>query len=352
MPFLFELLKDQLAVDEEEPPAHEVANRREAPRQTQSRRVVRGGASSVPDRRMGRVRKVMRALCWARRRVREAAASPIFSVSCANRFDARRSLAVVHARRATSSSATAKSVVHRNRRVRSTSSRPAEQAAMATEFDQHYAAAMNRQQRKRQSRARLRSETERREDWAQRTNARLFDAAEFRAFKSEGELYVVGVMGFAGSWQRATDTRDAAESARDAAKELMRRELTALKEQHGESLVIASGATNAGTLQVAYQLCGELGIRSMGIAPHGVLAYDIAAMDYVLPFGERFGDESAVFILVCDEFLVLGGGRQTRRETIDAHRRGKPVTVVQGFGGASAGFTAEELPNARFVSRN
>ncbi len=210
---------------------------------------------------------------------------------------------------------------------------------------------MSRQQRKRTQRAHKRTHAERLEDWAQRTNARLFDAAEFRSFKAEGTLHLVGVMGFAGSWQRASDTRESAEAARRAATALLRRELEALAAEHGESLIMASGATNAGTLQVAYKLCAELKIRSMGIAPHSVLTYDIAAMDYVLPFGERFGDESELFILLCDEFLVLGGGRQTRRETIDAHRRGKPVTVVQGFGGASAGFTTEQLPNARFIQR-
>ena len=82
----------------------------------------------------------------------------------------------------------------------------------------------------------------------------------------------------------------------------------------------------------------------MGITSNRALAYDVGAMNFVVPVGARFGDESEAFVGLCDEFLVLGGGDQSLREAEAALEQGKPVCVVGGFGGAADELAARDDP--------
>lgn len=173
------------------------------------------------------------------------------------------------------------------------------------------------------------------EAWRAKTAAALHSPASFAAYKQAQGFALLGVMGYAGSWRRTGKTGEALAAHVGAARAALKSELLAARERHGLELVMASGATNNGVLAQAYDLCAELGILAMGITSNRALAYEVGAMNFVVPVGSRFGDESEAFVELCDEFLVLGGGDQSRREAEAALERGKPVRVIVGFGGAA-----------------
>ena len=104
-------------------------------------------------------------------------------------------------------------------------------------------------------------------------------------------------------------------------------------------------AVDDALLAMAYGLCTELGILAMGITAGRAMAYELGAMNFVVPVGSRFGDESEVFVGLCDEFLVLGGGPQSLAEAEAGLAQGKPVRVITGFGGAADALAMrEDLP--------
>jgi len=113
--------------------------------------------------------------------------------------------------------------------------------------------------------------------------------------------------------------------------------------------MVVSGATNLGVLQLTYALCREHGLSAMGLAPQAVWSYPVADFDIMLPVGERFGDESEAFVSLCDAFVLLGGGRQSRAETLAAAARGKPVTILRGFGGVADVLTPAEVTGATWI---
>ena len=73
-------------------------------------------------------------------------------------------------------------------------------------------------------------------------------------------------------------------------------------------------------------------------------------MDVLVPIGKRFGDESAGFVALCDAFIVLGGGAQSEAECRRASEVGKPITVIQGFGGVADGLVVVNLLGVRIVA--
>lgn len=188
-----------------------------------------------------------------------------------------------------------------------------------------------------------------RAEWRKRTDARIVNERDFVALKTQQDLYVAGVLGFAGQWERsgldATELTQFVDDARIALAE----ELQRVHELFGERLVVSTGATNTGVLQLTYDICCEKSIPTFSVAPDCALNYEVGSLDYVLPHGREFGDESDLFVQLCDEFILLGGGKQSHREILAAHRASKPITIIQGFGGVADEFTSEELPAARFV---
>ncbi len=181
--------------------------------------------------------------------------------------------------------------------------------------------------------------------WAERTKAEFLTPAELMARKAAEGWYLLGVVGFAGRW------RPGSEQLVEHAHTMLTAEFTRLTNTHGQSLVIVSGATDAGVLQLTYAACQTMGITAMGITAGQALNFKLAPMDYVVPVGSRFGDESPVFIAAIDELLMLGGGQQSRDEAIAASHQGLPVTVIQGFGGSADELTTAELPTARWLVR-
>ena len=185
--------------------------------------------------------------------------------------------------------------------------------------------------------------------WKGRTGAQLLSESAWATLCAERPRFVLGVLGYAGRWERTGLRGTALHAFVAAARAALRDQLLVLQAQHGPQLAMASGATNRGVLELAYELCAELGITALGVAPEQVLNYPLAPMDYLLPVGRRFGDESATFVRISDALLLLGGGGQSRREIRMGAAAGKPLTIVQGFGGAADQFIAAELPAARFV---
>ncbi|EDM79497.1 hypothetical protein PPSIR1_35262 [Plesiocystis pacifica SIR-1] len=178
--------------------------------------------------------------------------------------------------------------------------------------------------------------------WRAKTEAAFHTPASFAAYKQAQGFALLGVMGYAGSWRRTGKTGAALKAHVAAARAALEAELCAARERHGIKLVMASGATNNGVLELAYDLCVELGILAMGITSGRALAYEVGAMDFVVPVGSRFGDESQDFVELCDEFLVLGGGDQSLAEAEAALAVDKPVRVIVGFGGAADALAARE----------
>lgn len=189
----------------------------------------------------------------------------------------------------------------------------------------------------------------RRAEWRRRTNAEILNEKQFSALKERAQLYVVGVLGFAGRWERSGLEGEELACFVAEARGALQAELGRVLEQHRERLIVATGATNTGVLQLTYALCVALGIPTASAAPDRALSYELGPLRYVLPTGQEFGDESDRFVNICDEFILLGGGKQSHREVLAASAAEKPITVIQGFGGIADELTPAELPKARFV---
>jgi hypothetical protein len=184
-----------------------------------------------------------------------------------------------------------------------------------------------------------------------RTSASVITEAGFTSLKHRSGLQVVGVVGFARSWlQLGLRGAMLAQTVADA-RATIYHELADRQRRYGDRLVIASGATNVGVGQLAYEMCARLNITAMGIAPDQALDFPLGRMDYLLPFGQTFGDESPVFVRMIDEMLVMGGGAQSEREIFAAAADNRPMTIIQGFGGIADQLTPAVLPAARFVRR-
>jgi hypothetical protein len=187
--------------------------------------------------------------------------------------------------------------------------------------------------------------------WRSHTSAEIVSEPRFANLKRRAQWYVVGVAGFARPWsQMQLSEAEVAQMIADARASLCH-ELADRQRRYGQRLVIASGATNQGVLQLTYEVCAFLNIVAMGIAPDAALDFPLGRMRYMLPFGSNFGDESHVFVRTIDELIVLGGGRQSERELFAAARVHRPITIVKGFGGVADQIAPSSIPTARFVSR-
>lgn len=183
--------------------------------------------------------------------------------------------------------------------------------------------------------------------WSEKTDATLMTPDGFAGW-CQGRV-VVGVMGFSGAWRRSGLTGPALTDYVLDAEVALSRQLRLLKDEHGEKLVMCSGATDIGVPGLAYRLAAQRGITAAGITAGNAVRYRLGQMAALVVVGRRFGDESAVFVEACHTFLLLGGGPQSADECRRAAAAGKPITIIQGFGGVADAFTAADLPTAAFV---
>jgi len=165
---------------------------------------------------------------------------------------------------------------------------------------------------------------------------------QIRRAATDGSAFLVGVVGFSGSWSQNT---------LPDAEVLARRELVRLFDSlNAPRPWCVSGATNSGVPAVAYSVARERGIPCIGVTATIARGFRLAPLSRIAWVGRDFGDESSDFVELCDAFWMIGGGLQSEREMRMAADRAKPITVVRGFGGAADRLTPHDLPSARFVS--
>ena len=175
--------------------------------------------------------------------------------------------------------------------------------------------------------------------WSRVTSAAKVKPRELRrAAKAAGAL-LVGIAGFSGSWSNNT---------RPDAELVARRMLRSLFEeaQAEHAVWCVSGATNTGVPAVAYEVAEELSIHRVGITAAAAYSFPIASLHHLVVVGKRFGDESRVFVDLCERFWLLGGGAQSENEIRMAHAMGKDISIVRGLGGVAESL---DLEGARYL---
>jgi hypothetical protein len=189
--------------------------------------------------------------------------------------------------------------------------------------------------------------------WKDKTSAHLLDENAFLIEKDKQNLHVVGVTGFSGQWSDAKIAADEGiKSDAAAATASLHEYLSELKAKYGEKLVVSSGATNEGVPKIIYSLCESLGIKAMGVTSAKAADYPLGRMDYLIVMGEDWGQESPTFLNTSDEFILLGGGGQAKREAIAAAALGKTVAVFQGYKGSGDQVTLADVPTGKFIARH
>ncbi len=188
--------------------------------------------------------------------------------------------------------------------------------------------------------------------YASKTNAAIVSAQDFDAIRERERLHVVGVTGFSGQWgQSKIDSDPAVKSNVDAAIVALEGHLVALKDKHGDKLILSSGATMEGVPKIIYDLCQKHGIAAMGVTCEKALKYELGKMKYLIIEGQEWGAESATFLRTSDEIVMLGGGGQAKKEAIAAGVEGKKVSIFLGYGGSADQLAPSEVENAEFIPR-
>lgn len=188
--------------------------------------------------------------------------------------------------------------------------------------------------------------------YAEKTSAEIISALDFQVIKHGQDLHVVGVIGFSGQWgQGKIDADPQIKANVEAATKALEEELLSLKNTHGQSLIVSSGATMEGVPKIIYDLCAKHGIAAMGVACEKAFDYPLGKMKYLIVEGQDWGAESETFLKTSDEILMLGGGGQAKREAIAAVTLGKSLTVFSGYGGSADQLNPEDMVGARFVKR-
>ena len=114
--------------------------------------------------------------------------------------------------------------------------------------------------------------------WRAQTSAEIVTKPRFLTLKRQSHWHVVGVAGFARPWsQMEPDAAGVAQMIADARATICH-ELAARQRRYGQRLLVASGATNQGVLQLTYEVCGFLHIIAMGIAPDQALDFPLSDM--------------------------------------------------------------------------
>lgn len=180
--------------------------------------------------------------------------------------------------------------------------------------------------------------------WRRHTTATLLRPRDMRRRKRAEGIFVAGIVGYSGSFDR-----NPAPNAQARAVAALAMILTDLKARH-PALIMASGATDLGVPGLAYAECVRQGIEAIGVTAAAAMHHPLAPMQGLVPVGRRFGDESKVFVELCDGLWILGGGAQSAAEVALAHAAGTPICVLQGLGGAADAFDAHRLPGARFLA--
>lgn len=161
-------------------------------------------------------------------------------------------------------------------------------------------------------------------------------AAQFLIRKEREHRHVVGIVGFTEEWseEKLASNRILKEQNRFARGELegIIRDLQA---QHGEKLLISTEALIVGIAKIANEICEELGIEIAAVGPHDAAASRHSQRRYLIVECPNEAPERSSFLATADTVILLGGDTQAKKTAILAANAGKPVVVIQGFGGAA-----------------
>jgi hypothetical protein len=103
----------------------------------------------------------------------------------------------------------------------------------------------------------------------------------------------------------------------DEARVLLREALSGVLARAGVvpgQAELVSGLTDVGVPGLAYALAVELGMRTIGISARQALRSRRFPVDEQILVGQKYGDESEVFVARIDVLIRVGGGPQSRRE--------------------------------------
>lgn len=88
---------------------------------------------------------------------------------------------------------------------------------------------------------------------------------------------------------------------------------------------VVSGLTNVGMPALAYKEAAARGWKTAGIACSKANEYECFPVDEKIIVGNDWGEESQAFLNSIDVLVRVGGGNQSKRETLEAKTSGKPV---------------------------
>ncbi|MEK7101193.1 MAG: hypothetical protein AAB921_03790 [Patescibacteria group bacterium] len=93
----------------------------------------------------------------------------------------------------------------------------------------------------------------------------------------------------------------------------------------GQSIAIVSGLTDVGVLAIAYAEAQKRGWMTVGVACERAMEHPLFPVNVPIVVGEKWGDESPMFVGMLDGMIRIGGGKQSIRETEEVKARGLPT---------------------------
>lgn len=132
----------------------------------------------------------------------------------------------------------------------------------------------------------------------------------------------VGVIGF--SDESKFNKSDAIKAFNDAFDNI--KELFPEREIH-----IVSGLTNMGMPRLAYEEAVRRKWKTVGIAPKQSENYKLFPVDEKIIVGEKFGDESEVFINYINVLIKVGGGKQSDKELKMSIEKNIPIMDMSNY---------------------
>lgn len=112
------------------------------------------------------------------------------------------------------------------------------------------------------------------------------------------------------------------ESKTDKVKKLVKNQFDIIEEKYNnfDKFILVSGATNMGSLKIAYDEALKRGWEIEGIACELEREYEMYPKlkdENVVLVGKKWGDESYFFEELIDVLVRVGGGKQAFKETKD-----------------------------------
>ena len=132
----------------------------------------------------------------------------------------------------------------------------------------------------------------------------------------------VGIIGFSNEKKyKASDGKKAVTDAFDNLSKLFPE----------RDIHVVSGLTNIGIPKLAYEEAVKKKWKTVGIAPKEAEEYELFHVDEKIIVGDKFGDESKVFIDYIDILVKIGGGQQSEKEAAMAVKQNIPIMNMDNY---------------------